>query len=216
MEDRIETLSRHVRRLERQLRWQRAGLLLLVLAGSVRLLPSGFADPTAPAEVRARSFALLSDEGAPLALLGASQDGAPRLSLFGRDGGPRVTLALDADGAPSLSLNGASGRKRIVLEATAEENRISVFGLGRTAVTLANGAGSPRLAVADGKGNDRVWLAVRLGSPVLQFLDEKGIARTGLTTFNTDTGLAVMSDTDRSRPGLVLYGRDRTIVWSAP
>lgn len=72
------------------------------------------------------------------------------------------------------------------------------------------------VAVADGLGRERVWLAVRLGSPVLQFLDARGSAQTGLSTFNEDTGVAVVSATDRSRPGLVLLGRDGTVVWSAP
>ena len=74
----------------------------------------------------------------------------------------------------------------------------------------------PRLALSDGAGGDRLWLAVRLGSPVLQFLDPGGVARTGLTTFNDDTGVAVISATDRSKPGLVLLGNDRSVVWSVP
>jgi hypothetical protein len=42
------------------------------------------------------------------------------------------------------------------------------------------------------------------------------MARTGITTFDDDTGLAVISGTDGTRPGLVLLGRDRTVAWSAP
>ena len=81
---------------------------------------------------------------------------------------------------------------------------------------LANGGIAPRLALADGEGKDRLWVALRLGSPALQFLDPQGVARSGLTTFSDDAGVAVVSSTGSASPGLVLYGKDRSIVWSAP
>jgi hypothetical protein len=38
----------------------------------------------------------------------------------------------------------------------------------------------------------------------------------GLTTFNDEAGIAVMSEGGGGRPGLVLYDKDKKIIWSAP
>jgi hypothetical protein len=223
MENRLEAVERRLRRIEREMRAYRAAaaLSVLLLAGAGwsagRADASGRARIREPqAELRARRFALVAPTGEPLATLDAVSGGGPRFVLSGPGGAPRLSLELAADGAPSLTLNDASGRQRVMLEAGPEEARVSVLGLGRSAVTLANGGVAPRLAVADSEGRDRVWLAVRLGAPVLQFLDAKGFAHAGLTTFNDDIGLAAISGTDRSQPGLVLLGKDRSVVWSAP
>jgi hypothetical protein len=217
MDERTEDLASRVRALERQARWQRAAAAAAVVtvAGAGLAFGQGRRRPP-PAEVQALRFVLVNAEGAPLAALEATPEGAPRLSLQARDGVARLSLALAANGTPSVVLSDAAGGRRVALEAAPEESRVSVMGMGKTAVTLANGGVAPRVAVADASGQDRVWLAVRLGSPVLQFLDARGVARTGLSTFNDETGLAAVSETDRSRPGLVLLGKDRTVVWSAP
>lgn len=217
MDERTDALARRVEALERQARRQRAALaagLVLAAGGS---LAFGQAPPRKPApEVAARRFVLVADDGTPLAALEPAGDGAPRLALMGRDGTARLSVALTATGSPSVVLSDAAGRPRVILDAAGGEARVSVTGDGRSAVTLANGGVAPRLALADGAGNERLWLALRLGSPALQFLDPRGLARSGLTTFNDDAGVAVISGTDRSSPGLVLYGKDRTVVWSAP
>jgi hypothetical protein len=212
----MEDLTRRVQALERHARWQRAALVAGVLAVAATGLASAKGRRPAAAELQAQRFVLVSAEGAPLAALEATADGTPRLALLARDGVARLALALAGNGSPSVVLADAAGNGRILLEAAPDESRVSVRGMGRTAVTLANGGVAPRLALADAAGNDRVWLAVRLGSPVLQFLDTHGMARTGLTSFDEDTGVAVISETDRSRPGLVLLGKDRGVVWSAP
>jgi hypothetical protein len=217
MDERTEALSHRVQALERQGRRQRAAVAAgLVMVAGAALASGQGRRPAAPAELQARRFVLVSAAGTPMAALEATAEGTPRLALLAHDGVARLSLALAGTGSPSIVLTDAVGGPRVALEAKVEESRISVLGLGKTAVTLANGGVAPRVALSDSAGNDRVWLAVRLDSPVLQFLDAHGFARTGLTSFNDDTGLAVVSETDRSRPGLVLLGKDRTVVWSAP
>lgn len=221
MEDRT-ALELRVRALERETRTQRvlsAGALLalaIVLAGD-QPGSTAHAKTNVPApELQARRFVLVGAEGARLGVLEASATGGPQLVLFDREAGARATLMLAADGEPSLALSAAGGRDRVRLVAGSDEARVSLTGLGASAVTLANGGIAPRLALADANGNDRLWVALRLGSPALQFLDARGVARSGLTTFNDEAGVAVVSGSDKSDPGLVLYGKERTILWSAP
>jgi hypothetical protein len=115
-----------------------------------------------------------------------------------------------------LALFGDNNAPHISLEVAADGSKVSVHDAGKGAVQLVNDGLGPRLAVSDSSGSDRAWLAVRLNSPALQFLDPKGIARSGITTINDDSGLAVISGTDGSRPGLVLMGDKRSVIWSAP
>jgi hypothetical protein len=216
-------LELRLRALERSARRQRiltAGALGLALAALVTARqpgPTVLAKTALPApEIQARRFVLVGADGMALGALEAPAGGGPQLVLRDRSGATRASLILAPDGAPSLVLGDATGRARVRLAAGADEALVTVAGKDSSAVTLANGGVAPRLALADAKGNERLWVAIRLGSPAVQFLDTQGIARSGLTTFNDDAGLAIVSGTDKSSPGLVLYGKDRTIVWSAP
>lgn len=89
---------------------------------------------------------------------------------------------------------------------------LSSGGTLRAELALEAG-GTPSLRLLGPTGERRI---ARLGSPVVQFLDEKGFARTGLSTFNADTGVAVISQADGKTPGLVLLGKGRTGLWSVP
>jgi hypothetical protein len=198
MPQELDELARRLRRMEREVHFHRAAaLLVLFVAGSglwarAAAPPAPKAPPVAE-ELRARAFTLVGPEGAALARLAASPEGQP-----------------------GLVMNGADGRRRIVIEVAGDAARVSAFGLGRSQAALVGDSDAPRLAVTDAVGTDRAWVAVRVGSPVLQFLDAQGTARTGLATFNDDTGVSVISASDRSKPGLVLMGKDRSVIWSAP
>jgi len=215
----IETLTDRVQRMEREVRLHRRAALavLAAVALAVAARPAGSAPRGAPpaAEVRARRIVLVGAGGEELAVLGAAAGQGARLELSGPSGQARITL--DVSGAaPGLFLAGPDGRRRIALEAGADVARVAVLGLGRTQAALANDSDFPRLVVSDAVGTDRAWLAVRLGSPTLQFLDAQRMVRTGLTTFNDDTGLAVVSPGNGSKPGLVLLGQEGKVLWSAP
>jgi hypothetical protein len=198
LQEQLDALARRIDLLERRIRLQRGAAavsLMIIAAGGLAWAGGGppGRDDAAVREVRARRIALVGAEGRTLAALEPAPAGGARLALFGAGDVPRIAIEVGGNDA-----------------------RVSVLGPGKAAVTLASDGIAPRLAVSDRAGNDRVWLAVRLGSPVLQFLDPRGMARAGITTFDDDTGLAVISGTDRTRPGLVLMGRDRTVVWSVP
>lgn len=198
MQDQLDALARRIDRLERRIRLQRAlfALAVTTIAGAGLAWghggPAGAPTPPLP-EVRASKITLVGANGRTLAALEPTVDGGARLALFGGSDTPRITLDVARDAA-----------------------RVSALGAGKAAAALVNDGLGPRLAVSDAAGNDRAWLAVRLDSPVLQFLDPKGMARSGITTFNDDSGLAVVSGTDGSRPGLVLLGDKRSVIWSAP
>lgn len=118
--------------------------------------------------------------------------------------------------AQRLVLVTREGRELAALEAADQGSRLTLSGPARSRVTLTADATAPRLSLADAAGNDRLWVALRLGSAAVQFLDASGRARAGLTSFNDDTGVAVISGADGVTPGLVLYDKDRVIKWSAP
>ena len=199
MEGRQGGLEARVEALAREVRWTRRLLAALAVAGAIGLLAestqSAARPSPAPQEIRATRFALVDAAGATLGALEAGPDGMPRLVLSAA-GTHRATLRLAPGGAPSLELGSGTGNKG--------------------GATLTTEGGVPRLALADAEGRDRLWVALRLGSPAVQFLNGAGLARSGLTTFNDDAGVAVMSDAGGASPGLVLYGKERTIVWSAP
>lgn len=216
MDEPTLNLDARVRALERQARWGRAALAAALALLALSRWTTGQAAARGPeAELQARRFVLVSGEGRPLAALESTAQGAPRLSLL-REGVARLFIALAPDGSPSLSLNDGGGAPRVLLNSSGEESTLSLAGPARTRTLVAADATAPRLALSDAAGNDRLWVALRLGSPAVQFLDAQGRARSGFTTFNDDSGVAVISAADGATPGLVLYGKERTIKWSAP
>lgn len=221
MSDRFDEMARRIDALERRLRLERRAVAAAaaIAAGTglawAHAAPRETRAPAAHQELRARRLALVGADGRTLAALEPTSAGGARLAFLAGDRTP-LALEVGPDGAPSLALSDAAGMKRVALTVAGDDARVSVLGPGRTVMALVSDGLAPRLAISDAEGRDRAWLAVRLGSAVLQFLDAQGMARAGLTTFNDDSGVAVVSGTDKSKPGLVLLGRDRSIVWSAP
>ena len=193
MEGRVSTLEARLDGLARELRWTRRGAAAAI--GIAVLAISGGAQSAArrPAEMRATRFVLVDAAGAPVGAFEAAANGQPRLELTAAAGKPAVVL--EGGVAPRIWVAGV-------------ENK------GGVALTTESGV--PRLALKDSDGRDRLWVALRLNSPAIQFLNPGGLARSGITTFNEDGGVAVISEAGGSSPGLVLYGKDRNVVWSAP
>ena len=188
--DRIEA---SVNALSRELRWHRRAWLLLLLAGGAVAL-AGAAGPPAGAELRATKIVLTDPSGAVRGTLGVEADGTPALRFFDETGAERLAALVSATGSSVSVL---------------EKDR-------KTAAKLMVEGGAPRVALTDRTGTDRLWVAVRLGSPVIQFLAPDGVARSGLVTMNDDTGIAFISGSTSTVPGLALYDKNRKIVWSAP
>jgi hypothetical protein len=196
LSERMDALAERLERVSRQnLRYRRAALGAVVAAAAVTTMGQAPVN-RAPGEVRAQRFVLVDASGATRATLGVASDGSTRLELSDAAQRPRIAATVSGEVA-SLSVV-APG-----------DNRLG------TALTVDRV--TSRLSLSDGTGTDRLWVAIRRQSPVVQFLDQKGAPRTGLVTINDDTGLAVVSQsTGASVPGLVLYGKDMDVVWSAP
>ena len=194
MNEQIEILTQRLDRVERHNRaYRRVGAALLILGGAVLLLNQA---PAAAAkdEVRARSFVLVDAKGTQRAALGIAKNGDATLSFYDKEARSRLTVGI-LDDEPTMFLT--------------DQNR-------KAGVMLATDADTPRLVLVDKTGRERVWVAVRADSPVLQFFDKNRVARSGLTTFNDDTGVSIMSEGGGGKPGVVLYDKERKIVWSAP
>ena len=188
-----ERIEASLKALSRELRWHRRAWLLLALAGGA-LAVSGAAGPPAARELRATKVVLTDPSGAV-----------------------RGTLGVEADGTPALRLNDAAGVERLAAAVSGAGPSVSLYaGDRKSAVKLVVESGVPRLALSDPTGTDRLWAAVRLGSPVVQFIAPDGAPRCGLATMNDDRGLAIVTGSKEPEPGLVLYNKDRKIVWSAP
>lgn len=192
----MDALAERLERLSRQnLRYRRAALGVVVVAAGVATMGQAPVKRST-GEVRAQRFVLVDASGAT-----------------------RGTLAVASDGSTRLELSDAAQRPRIAATVSGEEASFAVVAPGdnRLGAALTVDRFTSRLSLSDGNGIDRLWVAIRRQSPVVQFLDKKGAPRTGLVTVNDDTGLAVVSQsTSASVPGLVLYGKDMNVVWSAP
>jgi hypothetical protein len=198
--------------------------------GAMTLGPDGSALLVlADAQHRVRVSASVSAEGSPELAFYDARDkrrltaglaaNSPFLALANAEGtAESASLAVTAAGTPVMKLADASGRPRLVagvlgtdvsLALTAAESRLSAV--------LAVDGDSPRLALADSTGTERLWAAVRKDSPVIQFFGRDRVARSGLATINDDKGVALMSEsTGPGFPGVVLYGKEQKLLWSAP
>lgn len=129
-----------------------------------------------------------------------------------------ASLAVVGPGNPVLRFADAAGRPRLVTSVAGDDVSFSLFGTkNRHGAVLAVEGQTARLSLADSTGTDRFWAAIRNESPVIQFMDPKGVPRSGLTTINDDEGVALISQSPgASKPGVVLYGKDLKVLWSAP
>jgi hypothetical protein len=165
----------------------------------------------------APSLAVYDGRGHRRATLGVDGGDAPFLLLADGEERGLATLGVTADGGASLTFSDTAARRRLVAGLITGEPTVALTDAGgKGGVRLAVDGDAPRLGLADTSGDDRLWLALRRDSPVLQFFDRNRLARSGLTTINDDAGIAVMSEGGGSKPGLVLYDKDKKIVWSAP
>jgi hypothetical protein len=190
----IDALGQRIDDLTRQVRWHRRILVILVTLGVGVFLTGQAPAPDPPDELRARRFALTDRAGAVRGTWSLEPDETVLLQLVDPRGPQRLSLSLGV-GGPSAVLLAPDGKR---------------------SASLTVGAESPRLVLSDKQGAERLWLALRNDSPALQFFDAGHVARSGLTTFNDDRGVAVVSESVGTSHGLILYGKNRDIVWSAP
>lgn len=186
-----DSLLARVEKLERQNRRMKLiGFGSLIVAGAILLM--GQAQPVRPGAITGTSFTLLDAQGRTRATL-ALYKGAPQLALFDADEKTRVTLKVSPDGQPGLALVDANENLRAGL------------------ALVANG---PILALAGANEKAATLLEVSADGPQLNLSDVNGFqANIGVMNLETPT----TGETHKtSAASIVLLGKDKTVLWSAP
>jgi hypothetical protein len=230
IEERLEKLERQNRRMKL------AGLGAMVIAGAFVLMGQA-SGPRTPSEVRAKSFVLVDANGETRARLymSASANG-PELTLLDAKGNERLTLYGPPIG-PTLALSDANGEVRAGLAVTSDRPWLTLYDAkGNPRVVLDANSEGAGLALSDANGEVRAGLAVTSDGPglVLSDANEKPQAGLAVTSdgaglqlndpsgFETDIGVTdlITPATDEthktSAASIVLFGKDKKVLWSAP
>lgn len=188
---RMDALAARVERLERQNRWLTSALLIVAVGAALLVTLAAVAPPSIQDVVKAKSFAVVDDEGNVRAELGFSADGSHGLVLRDADGSERATLAVSTKGsAQGLSLRDPEGKTRALL-----------------AVSPDGFAGVRLFGAADAKSFAGITVSPHGTGLGLAYLDAEGKQRVGLSI------LGVPPD---QSPSLELYDADGKTVFSAP
>ena len=171
----FEPLLLRLDQIERQnRRWRLLVLFLFLLLGGMLafVIVDRWTGLFVPAQVAARSFTVLDENGVMRAELG-SNNGNPRLALFDREGRNRLSVGVEASGAPIFTIADEQEQPRaaLLLDAAGkaglslldQQNRtraaLIVEEDGRTSLSILDDAGKPRaLLGADAAGASYVYL----------------------------------------------------------
>jgi hypothetical protein len=183
-------IEERLEKLERQNRRMKlAGLGAVVIAGAFVLM--GQARLVHPGTITATKFVLVDAQGRQRATLDMYK-GSPILGLFDANGKLRAELAAAPNG-PWLQLNDASGNMRAGMDAFSD---------------------SPELDLYDANEKPQAMLAVTSDGPGLQLNDASGFeTHIGVTDLVTP---ATGETHKTSAASIVLFGKDRKVLWSAP
>jgi hypothetical protein len=213
MAEHMPELSAIVSRLERVEKenrgLRRAGLVVMLLGAAVLVL--GEARPNR--EMIAQRFILADAVGNRKGELGLSK-GSPHLWLYGV--GPqdtKVSIASTSDGG-SLSVWGAGGSAGAILWGTTDGAVLNLFGGdGTSRAHLAVGTSDFR-PTARGPAPEWLELYSDVPGPSLEIRDKDGYAAvTGSVGLSTPT---TGESRRTSAASVVLFGKDRKVLWSAP
>jgi hypothetical protein len=208
IEERLEKLERQNRRMKL------AGLGAVVIAGAFVLMGQA-SGPRTPPEVRAKSFVLVDANGETRARLYMSASGkGPELDLLDAKGNPRVVLGANSEG-PWLALYDANGKPRAWLIVTSDGPRLDLTSAdGKSSAGLVASSDGPGLDLNGADGKSSAWLLALSDGPILDLNDASG--------FETDIGVTGLvtpatGETHKtSAASIVLFGKDRKVLWSAP
>ena len=133
--ERMVCLEREALSLKRQVRrWKRGGLLIGV-AGAIGLMIGAAKQADVAEVIRARTFALVDNDGKPRAALFVAEDGDANLSFYDKAGGSPLGMDVTADGLPGIYLLDSRGRSRIAMETASD---------GRAGLVFFGGSGDER------------------------------------------------------------------------
>ena len=230
---RIETLETANRRL------RRVGVAVAVAV--VVVLGMGQAKPSR--SVEGQEFILRDTAGRERAALRMAGD-SPEFALKDDHGTKLAVLKLDRSG-PSLLLLNTEGKLGAGMLADAKRARLDLFDLSgqqvaeaKSQLTLEVSGSSPSVELGEAGGARRAILTVFDGNPFLWLADDKEMQRLSLSVnVKTNEPSISMSDaqgfetrigsTDLVTPrtgethktsaaSVVLFGKDRNVLWSAP
>jgi hypothetical protein len=163
--NRLETLERENRRLQRSASLSFIGIaILLGLVVALVWVTGRHGMPGSVAqEVAARQFVLRDQNGILRGAWGTGDDGAVRLILQDQAGRPRVKVSLLQDGTSGLSFSDSAGRPRAVFALLPDQTGSMAFAdeSGKTRSVLGISAdGSSNIVFADRSGSTRAGLGV--------------------------------------------------------
>jgi hypothetical protein len=199
----LEEVRERLRKLERQnLRLKRIGLAALILTASLLLMGQASQKRT----VEANEFVLRDYTGNVRARLGMYRDPTaspaypeePRLALFDEKGQQSVTLTGDQY-APTLTLYDSKGHPRLNVGT----------GLDAGLLYMSDEHGTLKTRIKEGE----VW-SVNIGATHVETLDADG-SEAVLGTADLVTPRTGEKHTT-SAASLVLFDKNKTVIWKAP
>jgi hypothetical protein len=204
----IAAILGRVEKLERHNRWLKlAGLALAVAAGAALLMGQARASRT----VTANRFVLADAQGRTRAEL-RIVEGNPQFWLVDARGRTRAMLAI-VGGEPGLVLSSDTKNDFGIALTTSGGPQI-LLSTANGDLLVGNGNTSgPQLALSDAKAGSGAMLRTQ-GGPELLLTDTVG--------YETDIGVTELAtpatgETHKtSAASMVLFGKDRKVLWSAP
>ncbi len=146
---------------------------------------------------------LYDTDGEMRAKLWLTEEGEPRLGLFGKNTEDRVMLCV-SEREPGLSLAAKDGEAGVMLSLAEGEPCLSLFGKdGEAGVGLRLAEGEPRLSLFDKDGQIRTMLSLWEGEPSLGLFDKEGKVRAALSATEGEVGLT-------------LWGTEGEVLFEAP
>lgn len=199
-EHELKPIVQRLEKVEKQNRTLKR--LVLIMALSVgAIVTMGQARPAART-VEAEQFVVKDPQGLVRATLGFLR-GAPLLNLYDKAGVVRESLMVGANGVPGLSLFDAAGNQTANLAGLEEGASLG----------LQEGAGH-LLPVQELVKQPGIVLYASKDGMGLMMDDSEGFAT---VVGNTDLVTPTTGETHRtSAASVVLFGKDKNVLWSAP
>ena len=200
---RVEKLERENRRMKQ------IGLVAALFAST--LILGGEAKTNKVVE--ANEFRLLDASRKVRALLSMSPSGGPELTF--NDASGDFVLALSTTPAPSLTLRPIGTGESVYLHAGTTDSPNASLGLGLPPKGILIVAGSHNAIDMFGSaGTFRVNLDEDLGGPRIAVTDKEGYS---LNLGRVDVEFPGTGQNERTpAASLVLFGKDKKVMWSAP
>jgi hypothetical protein len=171
---------------ERHRRLQRGLIAALIAVSTVILM--GQAAPS-PGTVEAQKFVLKDASGKVRGWMGIIGNGS------------------------ELALGNVNAQPMISLEVSTDSGDLHFYGSRRSGMNLGVNSGEPSISIVDSEGQGGAGITFGKNGPSLKLEDGNG--------FSTVVGTSQIEDPDRpaqqtSAASVVLFGKDKKVIWRAP